>query len=74
LKKSKTKAAATVSVPDQLVIGERVFQPKYGEGTITDVTYDDDEIPMKFSVKFDAGDEKIFLYPVAFNMGMKIVH
>ena len=74
LKKSKTKAAATISVPDQLVIGERVSQPKYGEGTITDVTYDDDEIPMKFSVKFDAGDEKIFLYPVAFNMGMKIVH
>ncbi len=74
LKKSKTKATAEVSVPDQLVIGERVSQPKYGEGTITDVTYDEDEIPMKFSVKFDAGDEKIFLYPVAFNMGMKIVH
>jgi len=74
LKKSKTKAAAVASVPDQLVIGERVSQPKYGEGTITDVTYDDDEIPIKFSVKFDAGDEKIFLYPVAFNMGMKIVH
>ena len=74
LKKNKEKAAAEVSVPDQLVIGERVSQPKYGEGTITDVTYDEDEIPMKFSVKFDAGDEKIFLYPVAFNMGMKIVH
>lgn len=73
LKKDKVKKkAVNVEVPDQLVIGERVSQPKYGEGTITDVTYDDDEIPLKFTVEFDDGDEKIFLYPVAFNMGMKI--
>jgi len=73
LKKEKQKKRAVkVEIPDQLVIGERVSQPKYGDGTITDVTYDDDEIPLKFTVEFDDGDEKIFLYPVAFNMGMKI--
>lgn len=73
LKKDKVKKkAVNVEVPDQLVIGERVSQPKYGNGIITDVTYDDDEIPLKFTVEFDDGDEKIFLYPVAFNMGMKI--
>lgn len=73
LKKDKVKKkAVNVEVPNQLVIGERVSQPKYGEGTITDVTYDDDELPLKFTVEFDDGDEKIFLYPVAFNMGMKI--
>ena len=73
LKKDKAKKkAVNVEIPDQLVIGERVSQPKYGDGTITDVTYDDDEIPLKFTVEFDDGDEKIFLYPVAFNMGMKI--
>ena len=75
LKKKKTKAVEVlVEIPDQLIIGERITQPKYGEGTVIDVSYDDDEIPMKFSVQFDSGDEKIFLYPVAFNMGMKIIH
>ncbi len=75
LLKNKPKMVATLAeVPDQIGIGERVSQPKYGEGTISDVSYDDDEIPMKFSVQFDSGDEKIFLYPVAFNMGMKIIH
>ncbi|WP_242835853.1 ATP-dependent helicase [Butyrivibrio sp. FCS014] len=73
LKKKKPKtAAAPAEIPEQLIIGERVTQSKYGEGTIIDVSYDDDEIPLKFSVRFDSGDEKIFLYPVAFNMGMRI--
>ncbi len=75
LLKKKPKAVLTpAEIPDQLIIGERVTQPKYGEGTIIDVSYDDDEIPLKFTVQFDSGDEKIFLYPVAFNMGMKIIH
>jgi DNA helicase-2/ATP-dependent DNA helicase PcrA len=75
LKKKNPKAVApSAEIPEQLIIGDRITQAKYGEGTITDVTYDDDEIPLKFSVQFDSGDEKIFLYPVAFNMGMRIIH
>ena len=77
-KTTLTKAASKMSItpqepPTQLIIGERVGQQRYGTGTITDVRYDDDDIPFKFSVKFDSGEEKIFLYPVAFNMGMRIV-
>lgn len=72
-KKTTAKATPSVDIPEQLVIGERVYRDKYGEGVITDVTYDDDEIPTKFVVTFEGGDEKIFVYPVAFTMGMKIL-
>ena len=60
-------------MPVQLVIGQRVSQPGGETGVITDVTLDEDETPFKFTVEVDDGSEKIFLYPVAFNMGMKIL-
>ena len=69
------------SQPDQtlrsteirLVIGERVEQMKYGMGVISDAVYQADGITGKFTVIFDSGLEKNFLYPVAFQMGMRIV-
>ncbi len=57
----------------QLVIGERVEQMKYGRGVISDAVYYADGITGKFTVIFDSGLEKNFLYPVAFQMGMRIV-
>ena len=57
----------------QLVIGERVEQIKYGMGVISDAVYHADGITGKFTVIFDSGLEKNFLYPVAFQMGMRIV-
>ncbi len=73
LLKKKKAAKIAAGVPDNLIMGERVSQPKYGEGVITDVTWDDDEIPTKFTVEFDSGTERIFMYPFAFTTGMKII-
>jgi DNA helicase-2/ATP-dependent DNA helicase PcrA len=72
LLKKKKAPADNSKVPDNLVIGERVSQVKYGSGVITDVTWDDDELPTKFTVTFDDGNERIFMYPFAFTTGMKI--
>ncbi|SCX97993.1 ATP-dependent helicase [Butyrivibrio sp. INlla14] len=71
--KPEAKRAASGNVPKQLIIGERIIQDKYGAGVIADVSYDDDEIPTKFTVEFDSGKEKIFVYPFAFITGMKIL-
>lgn len=70
----KKPVASKVKVPDNLIIGERITQTKYGEGVITDVSWDDDEIPTKFTVEFDNGTERIFMFPFAFAQGgMKIL-
>ena len=45
LKKKKSSVAPSDKVPENLIIGERVRQTKYGDGVITDVTWDDDDIP-----------------------------
>ena len=71
--KPEAKKTASGNVPKQLIIGERIFQEKYGAGVINDVSYDDDEIPTKFTVEFDSGKEKIFVYPFAFITGMEIL-
>ncbi len=73
LKKKKESATSGENVPDNLIIGERVSQIKYGDGVITDVSWDDDEIPTKFTVQFDNGIERIFMYPFAFTTGMRII-
>ena len=73
LLKKKPAVTSRVIVPENLIIGERISSPKYGEGTITDVVWDDDEIPMKFTVEFDSGNERIFMYPFAFTTGMKVI-
>ena len=74
LLKKKTKAVTSgENVPTNLVIGDRVTQGKYGEGVITDVSWDDDEIPTKFTVEFDDGTERKFIYPFAFTTGMKLI-
>ena len=73
LLKKKPAVTSQVSVPENLIIGERISSPRYGEGTITDVVWDDDEIPMKFTVEFDSGNERIFMYPFAFTTGMKVI-
>ncbi|WP_029233298.1 ATP-dependent helicase [Butyrivibrio sp. VCB2006] len=73
LKKKTAEPVSTTNAPKQLIIGERVVQTKYGEGTITDVDYDEDEIPTKFTVSFDSGTERKFVYPFAFTMGMKVI-
>lgn len=73
LLKKKKVVEDEKGVPENLVIGERISQSRYGEGTIIDVRWDDDEIPTKFTVQFDSGDEKIFMYPFAFTTGMKVI-
>jgi DNA helicase-2/ATP-dependent DNA helicase PcrA len=72
LKKKSVPVTSGVNVPDNLIIGERITQSKYGEGIITDVSWDDDEVPTKFTVKFDNGIERKFVYPFAFTTGMRI--
>ena len=73
LLKKAAKKLDMSEVPAQLVIGERIYQERYGEGTVVDVDYDEDEIPTKFSVEFDSGEERKFVYPFAFNMGMRVI-
>ena len=73
LLKKKPAVTSEDNVPDNLIIGERISSPRYGEGTITDVVWDDDEIPMKFTVEFDSGNERIFMYPFAFTTGMRVI-
>ena len=72
LRKKTVPVTSGVNVPDNLIIGERITQTKYGEGIITDVSWDDDEVPTKFTVKFDNGIERKFVYPFAFTTGMRI--
>lgn len=72
LKNKSVPVTSGVNVPDNLIIGERIIQTKYGEGIITDVSWDDDEVPTKFTVKFDNGIERKFVYPFAFTTGMRI--
>ncbi len=74
LLKKKKADKDSASVPENLVIGDRITQPKYGEGIITDVTWDEDEIPTKFKVNFNSGTERIFMYPFAFTTGMKLIN
>ncbi len=62
-----------VEYPTELVIGQRISQPKYGQGYITDVYVDEFDIPTKFTVEFDDGEERKFLYPYAFDTGMKLL-
>ena len=63
----------TAEVPTELVIGQRVSQPKYGQGYITDVDLDEFDLPLKFHVEFDDGQDRIFMYPYAFESGMKLI-
>jgi DNA helicase-2/ATP-dependent DNA helicase PcrA len=73
LKKKAAPVTSGANVPENLVMGERVYQERYGEGVISDVTWDEDEIPTKFTVEFDDGSERKFIYPFAFTTGMKIL-
>lgn len=73
LRKKKNAVTTGEDVPENLIIGERISQKRYGNGVITDVSWDDDEIPTKFTVEFDDGIERIFMYPFAFTSGMKII-
>lgn len=56
-----------------LIIGQRVVQIKYGYGTITDATYNANGVATKFTVTFESGEIKSFLFPVAFMNGMKLI-
>ncbi|WP_026495175.1 ATP-dependent helicase [Butyrivibrio sp. WCD3002] len=69
----KKAPANTEEVPTELVIGQRVSQPKYGQGYITDVDLDEFDLPLKFHVEFDDGEDRIFMYPYAFESGMKLI-
>ena len=67
---AKLKTTPKVEITE-LVIGEEIIQNKYGHGVITDVVYDDDGDPDKFTVEFDDGTEKTFMFPIAFITGMR---
>lgn len=66
---SKNKKTELTSNFD-LVSGERVIQVKYGPGVVNSVEYDLEGNVHKFTVKFDSGEEKSFIFPIAFKMGM----
>ncbi|WP_035769820.1 ATP-dependent helicase [Butyrivibrio sp. NC2002] len=72
LRSGKTGAFSQPEYPTDLTIGQRIVQPKFGEGSILEVIYDEDNIPYKFSVLFDDGEERLFAYPFAFVRGMKL--
>ncbi len=69
----KKAPAKTVDVPTELIIGQRISQPRYGEGYVTDVDLDEFDMPLKFHVEFDDGQDRIFLHPYAFESGMKLI-
>ena len=69
----KPVVTSDAEYPKELVIGQKVTQPKYGDGVITDVDVDEFDIPTKFIVEFTDGKERKFLYPYAFDTGMKLV-
>ena len=73
LKKRSVPVTSGENVPENLTIGERITQSRYGEGTVIDVSWDDDEVPTKFTVQFDNGSKKKFMYPFAFTTGMKVL-
>ncbi|SHJ39755.1 ATP-dependent helicase [Pseudobutyrivibrio xylanivorans] len=72
-KQPKVTSKGNESAPDRLIIGQVVSQKKYGKGAITDVILSDDGQPEKFSVQFESGVEKDFMFPNAFSYGMKIM-
>ncbi|WP_029324647.1 ATP-dependent helicase [Butyrivibrio sp. AE3004] len=72
LKSGAKKQNDSQQYPTDLIIGQQIRQPKYGDGIITDVMYDEDNVPSKFSVVFDDGNERLFAYPFAFVMGMTL--
>ena len=69
----KKSVSKQFKVPENLIIGERIRQPQYGDGVITDVSFDDEDLPTKFSVLFDDGSERVFTFPFAFTKGMKVI-
>ena len=71
-KQPKTTSKGNESVPDRLIIGQVVSQKKYGKGAITDVILSVDGQPEKFSVQFESGVEKDFMFPNAFSYGMQL--
>lgn len=60
------------TLPEVLVIGQKVSQTRYGQGIITDVTYEGNRI-LSFQVTFNNGQEKDFAYPIAFTCGMSLL-
>ncbi|MCR5338853.1 MAG: ATP-dependent helicase [Lachnospiraceae bacterium] len=62
--------AGEMTSDSELVIGERVVQKQYGAGTVSDVEYDSGGKAKKFVVSFDIGEEKAFMFPVAFQGAM----
>jgi len=55
-----------------LAIGEGVVQKIYGAGVVSDAVYDDDGKVKKFTVSFDSGQEKTYVFPMAFLVGMRL--
>lgn len=69
----KAKAVKEYQTGDYvLVIGQRVVQAKYGAGVVSDVEYDEDGRAGKFIVSFDSGEQRTFIFPIAFHMGMQM--
>ena len=53
-----------------LVLGERVVHIAFGPGVISDVQFDENGNQIRFQVKFDNGEEKIFGFPAVFYNGI----
>lgn len=56
----------------ELTVGEIVISEKYGKGFVKEVEYGKSGMVDKFTVEFDSGETKSFLFPFAFQHGMKL--
>lgn len=72
--KKTARQAPKITLVDEfeLIIGERIVQKKYGAGVVSDVWYDEEGNVSRFMVTFDTGEEKTFVFPVAFSSGMRL--
>ncbi len=68
------KKNGIVPKESEMVIGSKVVQAKYGPGNISDVNMDEGGNIKSFEVEFISGETKIFVYPTAFQMGMKLIN
>ena len=71
-KPARQVKAVTIPSDFELMIGERVVQKKYGAGVVSDVFYDENGKPSRFTVTFDSGEERTFAFPIAFSNGMRL--
>ena len=73
--KVKKKDSVKSTLPSEnysLEVGQRVVQKRYGAGAVKSAEYDESGKTTKFTVEFDSGISKMFVFPLAFRLGMRL--